>query len=308
LAGIAFDGFEEPAAARPALRGSAGSVPRERGSGTSDPVAGEEIASSLSHGLGFVAAVASAPDCPDDRAARQAGERHRRRHLRRDDGALYFASMITTRCRTSAKTKGKLTTARSPADRRTHALQLGRSTDRLALQISSEPAAVGVTLKAFDRIRHPMASLGLYLLMGWLCVVAIGPLLERVPYQGLVLLAAGGGAYMAGVVFFATDSRLRYGHFIWHLFVLAGTSCHFSRCCYAARCLGEPAAARRAERIEARRAHRRVWRAQRPPRQTIALTLRDERGLAGDSSRRFRRCALPHIREGEQAPPTSATR
>jgi hemolysin III len=88
-------------------------------------------------------------------------------------------------------------------------------------------AAVGVTLKAFDRITHPMASLGLYLFMGWLSLIAIGPLLERVPARGVLLLAAGGVAYMAGVAFFAVDSRVRYGHFIWHVFVLAGTSCHY---------------------------------------------------------------------------------
>ena len=88
-------------------------------------------------------------------------------------------------------------------------------------------AVVGVMLKAFDRIEHPLASLGLYLLMGWLCVVAIGPLQQRVPLPGLLLLGAGGLSYMAGVAFFTFDSRLRYGHFIWHLFVLAGTACHF---------------------------------------------------------------------------------
>ena len=63
--------------------------------------------------------------------------------------------------------------------------------------------------------------------MGWMCVIAFDLLFERVPMQGLLLLGAGGLAYMAGVAFFATDSRLRYGHFIWHLFVLAGTGCHF---------------------------------------------------------------------------------
>ena len=82
-------------------------------------------------------------------------------------------------------------------------------------------AVIGVTLKAFDRIEHPVASLGLYLFMGWLCVVAIEPLLQRIPLPGLLLLGAGGLSYMAGVAFFTVDSRVRYGHFIWHLFVLA---------------------------------------------------------------------------------------
>jgi hemolysin III len=88
-------------------------------------------------------------------------------------------------------------------------------------------ALVGVMLRAFDRIEHPLASLGLYLVMGWLCVVAIGPVLQRVPPPGLLLLGAGGLSYMIGVAFFTLDSRLRYGHFIWHLFVLGGTGCHF---------------------------------------------------------------------------------
>jgi hemolysin III len=88
-------------------------------------------------------------------------------------------------------------------------------------------AALGVTLKAFDRLTHPLLSTGLYLVMGWLVVIAIGPLIDRVPLTGLVLLAAGGLAYTAGVGFFATDSRLRYGHLVWHLFVVAGTTCHF---------------------------------------------------------------------------------
>lgn len=88
-------------------------------------------------------------------------------------------------------------------------------------------AAVGVALKAFDRLSRPFLSTGLYLVMGWLVVIAIGPLVERVATMGIVLLAAGGLAYTAGVFFFATDSRLRYGHLVWHLFVVAGTTCHF---------------------------------------------------------------------------------
>jgi len=88
-------------------------------------------------------------------------------------------------------------------------------------------AAAGVALKAFDKGSHPILSTGLYLLMGWVVVVAIEPLLARVPTAGLLWLIAGGLSYTAGVAFFAIDSRLLYGHLIWHLFVMAGTACHY---------------------------------------------------------------------------------
>jgi len=88
-------------------------------------------------------------------------------------------------------------------------------------------AAAGMALKAFDRMAHPIVSTGLYLLMGWLILIAANPLYVRVPASGLLWLVAGGVAYTAGVAFFVADSRLRYGHFIWHLFVMAGTACHY---------------------------------------------------------------------------------
>lgn len=87
-------------------------------------------------------------------------------------------------------------------------------------------AAVGVALKALRGIRHPRISTGVYLAMGWLVLVAAKPLLLRVPPWGLFWLVAGGLAYTVGVAFYARP-RLRYGHFVWHLFVLAGTACHF---------------------------------------------------------------------------------
>ena len=65
------------------------------------------------------------------------------------------------------------------------------------------------------------------LLMGWLALIAAVPLYQRMSAGGLLLLVGGGLAYTAGVAFFATDSRVKYGHFIWHLFVVAGSSCHF---------------------------------------------------------------------------------
>lgn len=85
----------------------------------------------------------------------------------------------------------------------------------------------GVALKVFERRPHPIISTGLYLFMGWLMVLAIKPLFEKMPTDGILLLIAGGLFYTIGVVFFETDSKLRYGHFIWHLFVICGTTCHY---------------------------------------------------------------------------------
>jgi hemolysin III len=87
-------------------------------------------------------------------------------------------------------------------------------------------AVVGVLLKAVGGVRHRALSMMLYLGMGWLMVIAVRPLWLRVPWSGLVWLLLGGVAYTAGVAFFAAK-RLRYGHFVWHIFVLAGTTCHF---------------------------------------------------------------------------------
>lgn len=88
-------------------------------------------------------------------------------------------------------------------------------------------AVAGVVLKAFEKSSHPILSTGLYLLMGWLIIIAVDPLIARVPTAGLLWLIAGGLSYTAGVAFFATDSRLPYGHLIWHLFVMMGTACHY---------------------------------------------------------------------------------
>jgi len=88
-------------------------------------------------------------------------------------------------------------------------------------------AVAGVALKAFSKESHPILSTGLYLLMGWVVVIAIEPLLARVSTAGFLWLLAGGVSYTVGVAFFANDRRLRYGHLIWHLFVIAGTACHY---------------------------------------------------------------------------------
>jgi hemolysin III len=88
-------------------------------------------------------------------------------------------------------------------------------------------ALLGVMAKCTVGFRFPRLSTLLYVAMGWLVLVAVHPLVTRVTPEGLAWLVAGGVCYTGGVAFFATDGRLRYGHAIWHLFVLAGSVCHF---------------------------------------------------------------------------------
>jgi hemolysin III len=63
--------------------------------------------------------------------------------------------------------------------------------------------------------------------MGWVALIAAAPLVERMAPAGILWLVAGGLSYTAGAVVFLLDSRLRYAHFVWHLLVLGGTTCHF---------------------------------------------------------------------------------
>ncbi|ADE12220.1 PAQR family membrane homeostasis protein TrhA [Sideroxydans lithotrophicus] len=88
-------------------------------------------------------------------------------------------------------------------------------------------ALTGVALKMLRRMTHPIISTILYLLMGWLIIIAADPLFTRLPLSGISWLVAGGLAYTAGTIFFVADSRLRFAHFIWHLFVITGTTCHY---------------------------------------------------------------------------------
>ena len=87
-------------------------------------------------------------------------------------------------------------------------------------------ALAGITLKIRKQTRHSPIGIVLYVIMGWLCVVAVKPMLMLIPLPGLLLILAGGIAYTGGLAFFAAQ-RIRYNHFIWHLFVIAGTTCHF---------------------------------------------------------------------------------
>lgn len=87
-------------------------------------------------------------------------------------------------------------------------------------------AVFGILFKSLIGIRLPRASVVLYVLMGWLAVIAIRPLAAQHDGAALHWLLAGGLLYTAGVVFY-TWERLRYHHMFWHLFVLGGSVCHF---------------------------------------------------------------------------------
>lgn len=88
-------------------------------------------------------------------------------------------------------------------------------------------AVAGVVGDLFFTGRFKTLSTILYLLMGWVIVIAIKPLAHRLPMVGLVLLLCGGLAYSLGAVFYILDKKLPFGHAVWHVFVLGAGICHF---------------------------------------------------------------------------------
>ena len=87
-------------------------------------------------------------------------------------------------------------------------------------------AIVGIFLKFAYPRRFEVLSLVLYVIMGWMVVIAFEPLINHMPKAGLAWLVAGGLFYSFGVIFYIKDHK-PYFHTVWHLFVLAGSICHF---------------------------------------------------------------------------------
>src|SRR3954466_1321620 len=87
-------------------------------------------------------------------------------------------------------------------------------------------AVVGTVLKALGGVRYTTISTWVYLAMGWLAVIAPTSVWSLLPNWGIFWILAGGLAYTLGAVFFMAE-RIRYFHFVWHLFVVAGSACHF---------------------------------------------------------------------------------
>ena len=88
-------------------------------------------------------------------------------------------------------------------------------------------AALGIAQEAWLGKGARILSLVIYVLMGWLSVIAVKPLLAALTPAGFAWLAAGGLFYTGGIIFYSLDEKLRHGHGIWHLFVLAGSASHY---------------------------------------------------------------------------------
>jgi hemolysin III len=195
---------------------------------------GEEIANSVSHGVGLLAALVGAPILLLDAV----------RHGSRANvagAAAFVASVVLLYLASTlyhAFPHGRAKSAFRTLDHAAIFLLIAGTYTPFTLGVLHGPwgwllfglvwslAVVGVLLKVTSTLRHPVLSTALYLTMGWLALIAVRPLWVHVPPAGLLWLFAGGLAYTVGVAFFAAR-RLRYAHFIWHLWVLTGTGCHF---------------------------------------------------------------------------------
>ena len=112
-------------------------------------------------------------------------------------------------------------------------LVVGGRTGWMLFLTNTTLAVVGITLNAIDLKRFDKVSLALYALMGWLIVVALRAIVAALPPLGLGLLVSGGVAYTAGIIFY--KSQRHYMHFVWHLFVLAGSILQYA--CIALYCV-----------------------------------------------------------------------
>jgi hemolysin III len=88
-------------------------------------------------------------------------------------------------------------------------------------------ALLGIAQEIWLAKGSRVLSLVIYIVMGWLALVAVSPLWLALKPAGFAWLLAGGAMYTIGILFYATDHKLRHGHGIWHLFVLGGSACHF---------------------------------------------------------------------------------
>ena len=196
---------------------------------------GEEIANAISHGLGFLLAVASLPILVVV-AARHGTA------INVVAVSVFSVTMMVLYLVSAlyhAVPEGRFKSFLNRVDHAAIYLFIAGSYTPFALGVLHgrwgwmlfgavwAMAAAGIAVKLLNLLRHPLWSTGLYVAMGWFALLAAGPLIHAMPLAGLLWLLACGLAYTLGAVVFTFDSRARYLHFAWHLFVLAGTTCHF---------------------------------------------------------------------------------
>jgi hemolysin III len=200
-----------------------------------DQSLGEELANSISHGVGLIAALIGAPILM--LAAWRSGDR-----FFFIGAAIFTAAMLLVYLGSTlyhAWPRGTIKSIFQVIDHSAIFLLIAGTYTPFTLGplrgvwgwsilvLIWTLAFCGVALKSIHGTqRRARLSLALYLGMGWLIVLASQPVVARVPSVGVIWLVAGGVAYTGGVFFFASKGR-RYMHFIWHLFVLLGTACHF---------------------------------------------------------------------------------
>lgn len=201
--------------------------------GRREQTLGEDVANSISHGLGLVAILAGAPILILAASGRDAWSVVSVAVFAGTVALLYASSTVYHGLR-----PGRLKDAFRVVDHAAIYLLIAGTYTPFTLGPLRGPwgwslfgciwalAALGIANELARWPGHGRISMALYIGMGWLIIVAIRPLLEQVPRAGVVLLAAGGIAYTAGVLFYAIE-RVRYAHLVWHLCVLAGTTCHF---------------------------------------------------------------------------------
>jgi hemolysin III len=198
------------------------------------PTKGEEIANSLSHGAGLVLAIAGTPILII--AAARYGTAWNTVGV-----SVFAASMISLYLASTlyhALTHDKAKRFFRVLDHSAIFILIAGTYTPFTLGVMRGPwgwtlfglvwglALLGLIKKAVFGARFVWLSVTLYLVMGWLVVIAAPQVLQRIPLTGLAWILAGGIAYTGGDAFFAAH-RLRYAHFAWHLFVIAGTVCHF---------------------------------------------------------------------------------
>ena len=205
---------------------------------------GEEIANSLSHGLGFVLAVAALPLLLST-CAEQGGQPLDFAAVTLFAGTMMLVYLVSAVYH--ALPVGRIKALFNRIDHAAIYLFIAGSYTPFALGALREGggwmlcavvwllATMGTLAKLLNRLSHPLLSTGLYAAMGWLAVFAAGPLLDRVSPNGLMLLLAGGVSYTLGALVFLVDNRVRYAHFVWHLFVMGGSACHFFAALWYAR-------------------------------------------------------------------------